>query len=286
MEITLNNGETLFYRKREGGETLLLLIHGNLASSDQWDILLETLPIEYTIYAIDLRGYGKSTYHKPIKALNDFALDIELFCNELNLKSSHLIGLSNGGGIAMQFAANYPSRVEKLILLASISTRGYPAYNSNGARLQSKEEIASDSMINRMLNAQKAQEMSFFEAAMNQLVYPHSKPEKARLEKDVEAALNQRNMVDVADAANRFNLSSVSNGVAEGTGELQRINASVLVLWGQNDLMVLEQMTLEIIHDMKEHDIDVTYKVLNTGHSPLVDDIQSVVSEIEGFLQK
>ncbi|MGX1452601.1 pimeloyl-ACP methyl ester carboxylesterase [Cytobacillus horneckiae] len=141
-------------------------------------------------------------------------------------------------------------------------------------------------MINRMLNAQKAQEMSFFEAAMNQLVYPHSKPEKARLEKDVEAALNQRNMVDVADAANRFNLSSVSNGVAEGTGELQRINASVLVLWGQNDLMVLEQMTLEIIHDMKEHDIDVTYKVLNTGHSPLVDDIQSVVSEIEGFLQK
>ena len=41
--------------------------------------------------------------------------------------------------------------------------------------------------------------------------------------------------------------------------------------------MTSESMTLEIINVMKKHDIDLTYKVLNTGHSPLVDDIQRVI---------
>lgn len=284
MKITLSNGETLFYRKRDGGENILLLLHGNLASSDQWDLLMEHLPLNYTIYAPDLRGYGKSTYNKPINTFNDFAIDIKLFCEELNLKTFHLIGWSNGGGVAMQFAANFSSKVKKLILLASMSTRGYPAYNSNGERLHSRVEIASDPIINRILNAQINGEKAFFKGAMNQLVYPVNKPEKARFEKYLEGALRQQNIIDVADAANRFNISSVSNGIIEGTGELNHIIAPVLVLWGKNDLMTSESMTLEIINDMKEHNIDLTYKVLNTGHSPLVDDIQRVVLDIDDFL--
>ena len=132
MEVTLSNGETIFYQKKNGGEDILLLLHGNLASSDQWDLLIEQLPSNYTIYAPDLRGYGKSTYNKPIKTFNDFATDIKLFCDELNLTAFHLMGWSNGGGVAMQFAANYPTRVDKLILLTSMSTRGYPAHNPDG----------------------------------------------------------------------------------------------------------------------------------------------------------
>jgi len=284
VEVTLSNGETIFYQKKNGGEDILLLLHGNLASSDQWDLLIEQLPSNYTIYAPDLRGYGKSTYNKPIKTFNDFATDIKLFCDELNLTAFHLMGWSNGGGVAMQFAANYPTRVDKLILLASMSTRGYPAHNPDGERLHSKEEIASDPMINRMLHAQTKGEKTFFEAAMNHLVYPINKPEKARFEKYIVGALQQQNVIDVADAANRFNISSVSNGIIEGTGNLNNIISPVLVLWGKHDLMVSEIMTLEIVNDMKEHDINVIYKVLNAGHSPLVDDINNTIVEIYQFL--
>lgn len=286
MEIRLSNGETIFYQKRDGGEDILLLVHGNLASSDQWDILIEQLPDNYTTYAPDLRGYGKSTYNNPIQTFNDFTTDIKLFCDELNLDTFHLIGWSNGGGVVLQFSANYPESVNKLILLASMSTRGYPVSNTDGERLQSREEIASDPMMNRLLHAQIQGEKSFFEAAMNHFMYSNNKPEKARFEKYVNGVLHQKNVIDVAYAANRFNLSSVSNGVIEGTGELRNITAPVLVLWGKHDLMTLEAMTLELIHDMKAHDIDCVFKVLNTGHSPLVDDIHGVIEEINQFLAK
>lgn len=284
MQIKLSNGESLFYRKREGGEKVLLLLHGNLASSNQWDLLMEHLPVDYTIYAPDLRGYGNSTYHKPIETFDDFVMDIKLFCDELNLDKFYVMGWSNGGGIAMQFAAKFPSQVEKLILLASISTRGFPALNASGERLRSRKEIASDPIINSMLHAQKNGEKEFFEAAMSHLMYSNNKPERARLEKYVEGALNQRNMVDVADAANRFNISSVPNGVSQGTGEVAQLRCPVLVLWGKHDQITLEPMTLEIVNDMKAHDIDLVYKVLDAGHNPFVENIQKVVSEIHDFL--
>ncbi|MFB5661286.1 alpha/beta fold hydrolase [Alteribacillus sp. HJP-4] len=48
MKITLTNDETLAYNVRPGGDTNLLLIHGNMASSAQWDVLIDQLSPEYT----------------------------------------------------------------------------------------------------------------------------------------------------------------------------------------------------------------------------------------------
>ena len=37
-----------------------------MTSSKHWDVLIEALDAKYTIYAIDLRGFGGSSYHHPI----------------------------------------------------------------------------------------------------------------------------------------------------------------------------------------------------------------------------
>lgn len=55
-------------------------------------------------------------------------------------------------------------------------------------------------------------------------------PQEARYEKYLENAIDQRNIIDVAYAANRFNISPVSNGVVDGSGDISRIIAPVLVL--------------------------------------------------------
>ncbi len=66
QKILLSNGETLAYREEGVGEKILLLIHGNMSSSKHWDILVKKLCDKYRIIAVDMRGFGGSTYNNPI----------------------------------------------------------------------------------------------------------------------------------------------------------------------------------------------------------------------------
>jgi pimeloyl-ACP methyl ester carboxylesterase len=149
--VELPNGETIGYREREGGDKVVLLVHGNMISSKHWDLVFENMDETYKLYALDLRGQGVSSYNKPITSLKDFSEDLKLFVDMLGLQKFSLVGWSMGGGVSMQFAADYPDYVEKLVLVASLSTRGYPLYKVNEygqpvwtERLKTKEEIAQD----------------------------------------------------------------------------------------------------------------------------------------------
>src|SRR3954452_13066707 len=85
-EVKLANDETLTYRERDGGEIKVLLIHGNMTSSKHWDLVLENLDAKYKLYAVDLRGFGGSTYTNLVMSIKDFSDDIKLFVDEIGLK--------------------------------------------------------------------------------------------------------------------------------------------------------------------------------------------------------
>ncbi|MCV4231067.1 hypothetical protein OHJ21_07770 [Virgibacillus sp. LDC1] len=84
------------------------------------------------------------------------------------------MGWSNGGGVPMQFAADYPQRVQRLILLASISTRGYAAVNAEGVRLQTKEQIENDPRLAMTLQANQRPNRDYFDQAMGFLMFSQS----------------------------------------------------------------------------------------------------------------
>ncbi|WP_096186387.1 intracellular short-chain-length polyhydroxyalkanoate depolymerase [Evansella halocellulosilytica] len=288
-KLELSNGETLAYRESGQGNDAIILIHGNMASSQHWDILVEHINPNFKVYAIDLRGYGESTYHHPINDIDDFSQDLKLLVDNLELSSFHLIGWSNGGGVAMQFAAKYPEHVKKMILLSSMSTRGYPLFkkDENGniiERLETKEQIAADQVLQSLLNAQKRKDKAFFKLALNQLLYKDKQPNGQRYDKYLEEILKQRNMIDVAYVANKFNISESSNGLTKGTGEIRKIECPVLVLWGRYDLMTSEEMTQEIVEDFKNHGKQVDCEYLETGHSPFTDDKDTLLYSIQNFL--
>jgi len=124
--ITLSNKETLSYLKEGDGSNTLLLIHGNMSSSLSWDIFLDYVSEDFTVYAPDLRGFGDSSYEKSIDSIKDFSDDLKLFTEALNIKNFSLVGWSLGGNVAMQYVIDYPKDVKKLILMASGSIKGFP----------------------------------------------------------------------------------------------------------------------------------------------------------------
>ena len=145
--LSLSNGEIITYREEGAGGKTLLLIHGNMSSSKHWDILAEKLKDTYKIIAVDMRGFGGSSYNTPINSLNDFAKDIEEVLDILKIEKCSVIGWSTGGGVALELSANIKEKIEKVILLESVGIKGYPIprKDENGIPtaelLKTKEEI-------------------------------------------------------------------------------------------------------------------------------------------------
>lgn len=287
--VRLPNGETLGYREREGGEEVLLLIHGNMNSSCHWDVALERLDPRYKLYAIDLRGFGISTYHEPIRALRDFADDVKLFARELGLDRFAVMGWSTGGGVAMELAADCPEAVTKLILLASVSTRGYPFYEDGGSGLPVRSRrIVNYAGIeglerNRLIAEAIARgDRIFLKRLYEAVIYDKNRPEEGRYEAYLDDMLTQRNLMDVYHALNTFNISVFDHEAAAGSGAVRRIAAPTLVLRGDRDMVISEAMAAETLADLGAIARFVPLK--DCGHSPLVDDPEQLLQAVEAFL--
>jgi pimeloyl-ACP methyl ester carboxylesterase len=289
-KIDLPNGETIAYRERAGGVKNVLLIHGNMTSSKHWDLLIDEMNPEYKIVALDLRGFGESSYHKPIMSIKDFSDDVKLFVDEIGLKDFSVIGWSTGGAVGMQFVADNPGLCEKLVLLASASTRGYPFFGTSpeglpdvNNRLVTYEDVKADTGKTIAVQTAYDQEnRGFLKAMWNMLIYTHRQPVESHYDEYVDDMLTQRNLAEVYYSLNTFNISAVNNGLKEGTDQVKDIRIPVLVLRGDRDLVVTERMTAEIVEDFEGRARFVELK--DCGHSPLVDDLEQLQKEIEGFL--
>jgi 2-hydroxy-6-oxonona-2,4-dienedioate hydrolase len=288
--VELPNGETLGYREGGCGEKVLLLIHGNMTSSKHWEILMEELINNYKIYAVDMRGFGISSYNNEINSLKDFSEDIKLFVDTLELKTFSMAGWSTGGGVVMQFAADYPDYVEKLILVESVGIKGYPMFKKDGKgqpifteRLTTKEEIAADPIqVVPVLQAYASKNKEFMRTLWNMVIYTHSKPSEDLYEEYLEDMMTQRNLVDVDYALVTFNISKEHNGVVQGTGLVDKIEVPVLVLQGDRDYVVPRQMAEEIAASIGDNAKLVILE--NCGHSPLIDCLDILVQQIAQFL--
>jgi pimeloyl-ACP methyl ester carboxylesterase len=116
-EIRLH-GHRLHYRI--GGEgPLLVLVHGITNSSASWEPVFATLARRFTVIAPDLLGHGDSAKPRGDYSLGANASLLRDFMLALGHERATIVGHSLGGGIAMQFAYQFPDRIERLVLVSS-----------------------------------------------------------------------------------------------------------------------------------------------------------------------
>lgn len=105
----------LFYTKHGQGAPLLLL-HGNGEDGTYFEHQIEDFSHEFTVFAIDTRGHGRSPMGTAPFTLSQFADDLLDFMDQQGLAQADLLGFSDGGNIALLFALRHPERVRRLIL--------------------------------------------------------------------------------------------------------------------------------------------------------------------------
>jgi len=111
-------GQKIHYVEAGSGPTVILL-HGLGGSTQVWQFNIAALAEKYHVIVPDQIGFGKSD--KPlvnyrIRTYVDF---LDQFCKQLRIERASLVGNSMGGWIAAMFAAAFPERVDKLVLVDS-----------------------------------------------------------------------------------------------------------------------------------------------------------------------
>ncbi|MET0734567.1 MAG: alpha/beta fold hydrolase [Microbacterium sp.] len=116
-------------------EKTVVLIHGNVSSSLFWQEIMQDLPDELRVIAIDLRGYG-GTEHAPLDAtrgVRDFSDDVRGTLETLGIPTAHLVGWSMGAGVVMQYALDHPAL--SITLESPISPYGFGGTRRDGTRV-------------------------------------------------------------------------------------------------------------------------------------------------------
>ena len=116
--ITVNKRNVRYFYGGEGDS--LLVIHGGGGGVNAWINNLELLAEHYTVFAPDLPGFGNSQSIDDRFSIPEYVDFIERFTGELGLEHFYLIGHSVGGGIAIQYALDYPGKIKRLVLISSL----------------------------------------------------------------------------------------------------------------------------------------------------------------------
>ncbi len=112
------NGIKLHYLDQNGGEPLIVLMHGLTANAHSFDGLIRAgLSPKYRVITPDLRGRGLSDKPASGYSMAAHAADIVGMLDALNIKQVAMGGHSFGGLLSFYIAAHYPERVSKLIIL-------------------------------------------------------------------------------------------------------------------------------------------------------------------------
>jgi esterase len=128
------SGSVQLHFKESGQGRAVILLHGLFGSSDNWHHIALKLSESFHIFALDQRNHGQSP-HSDEMNYPLMAADVDGFMAARGIESAFVIGHSMGGKTAMQFALQFPQRVEKLIV-SDMAPRTYaPAHDKIFAAL-------------------------------------------------------------------------------------------------------------------------------------------------------
>ncbi|WP_327021161.1 alpha/beta hydrolase [Anaerosphaera aminiphila] len=259
---------------------------------------MEELSKDFEVYAIDLRGFGDSSYNKEINSLFDLSLDVADFITKKLLNDITILGWSAGGGVCLELLANptIQSRINSCILLSSIGVKGlkgfekptyfnYPFFfepfnlEKINENLQEKFFMATENMRN-LYSKLKIDDLEIRRKATEEIfkhyVYNVKKIDEEELNRNIEAALKQRNQVEINRALNSFNI--VDNN------KINNIKVPILMLHGLKDIVVrpyVAQKSAELLGNR------TSLKIFEyAGHSLMTDSFKKYISEIKNFTSK
>jgi pimeloyl-ACP methyl ester carboxylesterase len=245
----------------------LVLLHGMSSSLNTWDSLVLLMKNEKRIISIDLPAFGL-TGPNPQNSYGTAYYEsfLDSFLLKLNIKQCILAGNSMGGGIAWNYTADHPEKVNKLILINAAGFMGKKGKGSLGFTL------ASMPILNNLLLyitptflIRKSLETIF----VNQT-------------KITEQLVTRFHDLTICEGNRKAALSIFKNRVEQDSDKLKNINTPTLILWGEKDELINIENAYKFQQSIKGSKLEI---IKNTGHTPMEENPEITAQLINSFLQ-
>ncbi len=279
--------ETLAYLDEGQGE-VVLMVHGNMSSSIHYEPLITRIKDKYRCIAVDLRGFGDSTYNNRFDTLDELAEDVNLLLEGLKIDSCYLVGWSNGGGVSLKLCAMYPQKIKKFFDIEGASLKGYPLYvkdekfKSTGEAYRDKEHLATDPLsVAPMVRIFGSGDGAMMASIWDATIYTVNKPTPEQSELWISETMKQRNIIDLDWALASLNMSNEYTPYGKGDGSIEKITCPVALTMGEKDAVVPGYMVMENYNALGDKATLLPYE--NCGHSPMVDCPDKLAEDVLKF---
>jgi pimeloyl-ACP methyl ester carboxylesterase len=252
----------------------VLLIHGITSSSRTWRTVMPALAEHHTVIAPDLLGHGRSAKPRGDYSLGGYASGLRDLLVALEVPSATVVGHSLGGGVAMQFAYQFPERVQRLALVDSGGLGSEVSLVLRAATLPGAEYVLPLLASGPLRGAG---------AALGSVL--------GRV--GVRASADVRGMAEgfesLGDAAARRAFVHTARSVIDPAG--QRVDATdrlylaehvpSLIVWGDHDRMIPVQHGRDVHALMPGSRLEI---FPGAGHFPFNDDPERFVAVLTDFI--
>jgi pimeloyl-ACP methyl ester carboxylesterase len=259
-----------------GAGPALLLIHGVGDNSTTWNSVHAKLAQRFTVIAPDLLGHGESDKPRADYSLAAFANGMRDLLAALGIDRVTIVGHSLGGGIAAQFAYQYPHMVERLVLVSSGGvTKDVSIALRMAAAPMGSEALAALRLPGALPALQLAGRAA--KTLFGSTKYGRDLPDGLRL------------LARLADPAALSAFSRTLRAVVDGQGQVvTMLDRSYLmpsvpkqIIWGEDDF-VIPVSHARIAHAaMPDSRLDIFE---GSGHMPFHDHPDRFVEIIERFV--
>ncbi len=272
-KLTLH-GHRIAYRQAGSGP-VLMLIHGITSSSATWERVMPYLARHFTVIAPDLIGHGSSEAPRGDYSLGAHASNIRDLLLVLGHERASVVGHSLGGGIAMQFAYQFPERCERLALIDSGGLGREVNVLLRAATLPGAEFVLPLLAATRLLDAGR-----LVGGVLGRL--------GLRARTDVEEIAHGH--ATLSDAAARAAFVHTLRAVVEPGG--QRVEASnrlylsahipFLLVWGEHDSIIPAAHGEATHAQIPDSRLEL---FADSGHFPQLDEPQRLIDVLVDFVE-
>ena len=252
------NDTRLHYETAGSGDPLVL-IHGAALDIRMWDDQFEPFTRHYQVIRYDMRGYGQSAL--PTTSSYAPVDDLMALLHHLGLTQAHILGLSLGGAVAIDFALTYPEATDKLIVVDT-GLREYQ-WEAFGTTLSQVQSVAMTSGI-------EAAQSHFLNDALF-----------ASAMENPQLAVRLKQMVTDYSGWHWLNNQTRPLSDSPPIEQLDGISLSTLIIVGERDLPDFQTIT-EILYQRIPNASKVVMS--GVGHMSNMEDPERFNEIVLGFL--